>query len=144
MLLAFGLVLVLLGGIVVGMPTTLAPARSAASPPWDLPLRMGTATGVVLGLTSLAAVLGPTLSGLLSPMPVFALVLAAFANHTQGPSAAARLLRGVVIGSFAFAAFFLVVATLLTRLPMGATYLLATLTTLAVNAGALYLGRRML
>lgn len=141
---AFALVSGLLGAIAVAMPTSLAPIPTGTSPRWDLPLRMAAATGVVLGLTSLAPVLGPALSGLLSPIPVFALVLGAFAHHTQGPGAAARLLRGVVIGSFAFATFFLIVGTLLTRLSIGASYLLAGLGALAVNAAALYLGRRRL
>jgi hypothetical protein len=140
----FGLVCLVLGLIARAMPVVRAPVRPIASPPWDLPLRMGVATGVVVGLTSLAAFLGPALSGLLSPIPVFALVLAVFAHRAQGPGPAAQFLRAVVIGSFAFAAFFVVVGTTLTRAGIGATYLMATICALAVNGGVLYLGRRLL
>ncbi len=142
--LTFGLVCLALGAIVVAIPVTVAPVRAVTPPRWDLPARMTVATGVVFSITSLAAWLGSALSGLLSPIPVFALVLAVFAHSSQGPSAAARLLRGVVIGSFAFATFFLVVGTLLTRLGLGATYVLAGLGALAVNGAVLYLGRRLL
>jgi hypothetical protein len=139
---AFAVVAVGLGGIAAVMPATVAPVRRSASPPWDLPLRMAVAAGLVLLLTSVAAWLGPELSGLLSPVPAFALILAAFAHRSLGPGAAAQLLRAVVIGSFAFAAFFVVVGTGLTQLGMAVTYLLAALAALAVNGLALAVVRR--
>ena len=77
-------------------------------------------------------------------MPVFLLVMAVFAQQSQGPEASVRLLRGGVIGSFAFALFFLVVGALLGRLGMAATYALASVTALAVNGAALAMGRRLL
>src|SRR6266566_1815091 len=40
-------------------------------PPWDTPLRMLVATAFVLGLTGAASILGPQLSGLLAPFPMF-------------------------------------------------------------------------
>jgi hypothetical protein len=141
---AFGLVCLLLAGITVAMPQLAAPAGPAGPPWWDLPLRMATATTVVLGLTAVAALLGPRLTGFLSPFPVFALVMGVFTHRVHGPAAAARLLRWVVIGSFAFAAFFLVVGAVLDRLGIGGTYLAATAAALTVNAAALYIGRRVL
>lgn len=114
------------------------------SPAWDLPLRMAVATAVVLLVTAAASHLGPTMSGLLSPVPVFLLVLAVFAQRSQGPEAGIRVLRGGVIGSFAFAVFFLVVGALLGRLGIGATYALASLGALAVNGASLSVGRRLL
>jgi hypothetical protein len=139
---AFAVVSVGLGVIAAAMPRTVAPMSTRASPPWDLPIRMAVAAGLVLLLTGLAAWLGPSLSGLLSPVPAFALILAAFAHRTQGPGAAAQLLRAVVIGSFAFAAFFLVVGTGLTQVGLAATYGLAALASLAVNGLALAVVRR--
>jgi uncharacterized membrane protein (GlpM family) len=104
---------------------------------WDLPLRMVVATAVVLLLTAAARHLGPTLSGLLTPAPVFLLVMAVFAQRTEGAEASIRVLRGGVIGSFAFATFFLVVGALLGRLGLGATYVLASLAVLAINGAVL-------
>ena len=102
----------------------LAPA---VLPGWDLPARMLTATAFVLALTAGASALGPQLSGLLAPFPVFATVLGSFTHHRQGPAAAARLLRGIVLGAPTFITFFVIVELGLTRCPLPATYLAATL-----------------
>jgi hypothetical protein len=104
---------------------------------------MAVATAVVLLLTAAARHLGPTISGLLSPVPVFLLVLAVFAQRSQGPAACVRVLRGGVMGSFAFAVFFLVVGASLGRLGISATYALAALATIAVNGAILWVGRRV-
>jgi uncharacterized membrane protein (GlpM family) len=104
---------------------------------------MAVATAVVLLLTAAARHLGPTISGLLSPVPVFLLVMAVFAQRSQGSDASVRVLRGGVIGSFAFAVFFLVVGTLLGRVGIGATYALASVGALAVNGAILGVGRRL-
>ena len=141
---AFALVCLLLAGIAAAMPRLAAPPGVRAPLRWDLPLRMATATTVVLGLTALASLLGPRLTGFLSPFPVFALVMGVFTHRAQGPAAAARLLRWVVLGSFAFAAFFLAAGLLLERTGIALTYVVATAAALTVNAGALYIGRRVL
>jgi len=57
--------------------------------------------------------LGPRLSGLLLPLPIYATVIAIFTHHTYGAAAAWQVLRGVVVGSFAYALFFLLIATLI-------------------------------
>jgi hypothetical protein len=141
---AFALVCLTLGLVAASLSTTAGAVGGVKSPPWDLPLRMVVAPGVVLLLTAAASHLGPMMSGLLSPVPVFFLVMAVFAQRSQGPEASVRLLRGGVIGSFAFALFFLVVGALLGRLGMGATYAVASLGALAVNGAALVMGRRLL
>jgi hypothetical protein len=98
---------------------------------------MSVAPAIILGVTGAAHWPGPALSGLLSPIPVFALVLGAFTHRADGPEAAVDLLRGVVIGSFSFAAFFLVVGTGIERLGLAPTHVLATVVALVVNALAL-------
>jgi hypothetical protein len=141
---AFALVCITLGLVAASLSTRTGNTGGVKAPPWDLPLRMAAATGVVLLLTSAAGHLGPMMSGLLSPVPVFLLVLAVFAQRSQGPEASIRVLRGGVIGTFAFAVFFLVVGALLGKLGMGATYALASLSALAVNGAVLVIGRRLL
>lgn len=141
---AFALVCVTLGLVAALLPATTTGRSNVKPPAWDLPLRMVVATAVVLLLTAAARHLGPMVSGLLSPVPVFLLVLAVFAQRSQGPDASVRVLRGGVMGSFAFAVFFLVVGALLGRLGIGATYVLASLATLAVNGAILRVGRRFL
>jgi len=117
--------------VVLGVPVLVAP--SVAAPRWDLPVRMATATAMVLLITGTASVLGPKWSGLLSPFPVFACVMAIFSHKNGGSGAAHRLLRGVVLGSFAFASFFIVVGLLVQRLSLVFTYALATGIALSVN-----------
>lgn len=137
----FALVVAVITAVLLVMPRGPSTGRPAPPAAWDLPARMLIAAAFVFGLTSAAASLGPQLSGLLSPFPVFGLVLAAFAHHGQGPSAAARLLRGVVMGSYGFVVFFLVVALAATRLPVAWTFALAGAAALAVNGISLRAAR---
>jgi hypothetical protein len=144
LLAAFALVCVTLVVAAVALPATSRGGAGVPAPPWDLPARMIAATGVVLTLTTAASHLGPTLSGLLSPVPVFLLVLAIFAQRSEGADASIRVMMGGVIGSFAFAVFFLIVGIGLGRLGIAATYALASVSTIAVNGAALSLSRRLL
>jgi hypothetical protein len=122
------------------IPLHSTAGATAGTPRWDIPLRMVIATTFVVTLTAIAAVLGPQLSGLITPFPVFAVVLAVFAHRQQGAQAAIQVLRGLGLSLFGCAAFFLVVGSLLPGLAIGWTYMLATLATLAVNAISLRLG----
>jgi hypothetical protein len=100
---------------------------------WDIPSRMVAATGMVLLITGLASRLGPNWSGLLSPFPVFTSVMGIFAHVVIGPRAAQHLLRGVVMGSFGFAFFFLTVGLSVQQLGLFWVYLLASLAGIGVN-----------
>ncbi len=115
------------------LPTTSGAGGAPAAPRWDVPVRMAVAMALVLVLTATAAVLGPKLSGLLSPFPVFATVLAIFTHRHAGTAAAQQLLRGIVLGSFAFAGFFVVVAAALERWEVSGTYVVACASTLVIN-----------
>jgi len=141
---AFVLVCVALAVVAALLPRTAATSRGVRPPPWDLPLRMAAATGIVLLLTAAAHRLGPSLSGLLSPIPVFLVVLAAFTHRSEGANACVSILRGGVMGSFGFAAFFLVVGSALGRVAVAPAYVLASLTGIVVNGAALVAGRRLL
>ncbi len=129
-----------------GRPGLIRASLAPRPPRWDIPARMVIAAAFVVLLTTFAATLGPQLSGLLSPFPIFVLVLVTFTHHQLGAGAAARLLRGVVLGSLSFAGFFLVAGALLPG--AGAhpaaivpIYLLATLLALALNGLSLRLVR---
>lgn len=120
--------------------------RSAAAlpqrPRWELPARMIVATVLVLGLTALAPYVGPRLSGLFATYPVFAAVLAAFGHHGRGPAAAVQVLRGLLIGLFAFTGFFAVLATTLEQLGIALSFGVATLVALAIQGCSLSLIQR--
>lgn len=134
---ALAVLLAVIAGIVWRVPRQpLATARAA--PRWDIPARIVAATGFVVLLTAVADHLGAQLSGLISPFPVFSVVFAAFTQVQSGSAAASALLRGVVVGSGAYAAFFTVAAAGLPEWGIAPTYLAATTVSLAVS-GATYL-----
>ena len=120
-------------------------SEAAASPRplrWDIPARMVVATVVVLCVTAVAPLVGPRLSGLFATYPVFAAVLAAFSQRGRGARAAVQVLRGLLIGLFAFTGFFVVIASTLERVGIAAAFIVATLVTLVIQAGSLQLMRR--
>lgn len=135
-----------LGALVVAlalMPRA-APARgpAASRPRWDLPARMVLATALVLSLTALAPALGPRLTGLLSTFPVYASILAVFAHVLEGRPAGLAVLRGLLVGLFAFAAFFVVIAASIERAGVAIAFAAALALALAVQAASLRLVRR--
>jgi len=108
-----GLFAVATGALIVGlqlMPARDRVAYGVRAPRWDLPARAVVATGVVLLITTIAPALGPQLSGFVTTYPVYAGVLAVFAHRQHGPAAGQQVLRGLLYGLFAFAAFFLAIA----------------------------------
>ncbi len=113
-------------------------APAASLPRWDIPARMGLATAFVLLLTGLAPALGPRLTGLLAPYPLYAAILAVFAHHLQGPIPAAGVLRGLLFGLFAFAGCFFTLAALLERGGIAVAFSAAIAVALAVQAGSLW------
>ncbi len=123
-------------------PRPITAASAVTQPNWDIPLRMFLATAFVLALTSASDMIGPTWSGLLSPIPIYATLMASFAHVQQGPDGALRVLRGVLLGTFAFATFFLIIGGLVTSLPLGLVYGLAASTAMGINAAVFHLARR--
>lgn len=89
------------------------PRAAVPLPAWDLPARAVVATGFVALVTGIAGAAGPRLAGLITPFPIYALVLTAFAHRALGAPAAVATLRGLVVGLFAFLAFFTVLAAAL-------------------------------
>jgi hypothetical protein len=81
----------------------------------DIATRMVVATTAVLLLTSTATLLGSTLTGLLSPFPLFGAVMMVFSQRLQGGGGGIAAARGLLWGLFGAAFFFLVLATLLPR-----------------------------
>lgn len=125
----------------VGDPAPSAPtARSL--PRWDIPARMIVATSYLMVLTGLAPRIGPHLTGLMSPFPLYAAILAVFAQRLEGPAASVRVVNGLLVGLFGFASFFLVLAGLLPATGIAGAFAAAIITVLMMQAGALWLLRR--
>jgi hypothetical protein len=119
------------------MPRVSSDKLPPVSPSWDLPVRMISATALVLLITGLAQSLGPELTGLLSPFPVYATTLAVFTHRTQDGKQAVRLLRGVIVGSFTFIMFFLVVSLTIVEWGVGLSFLTAIVVSLLTHTASL-------
>jgi hypothetical protein len=103
-------------GVVAGLVVILKlfPAAEAEPvrhplPKWEIPARILAATTVVVAITEAAGVLGPHLSGVLTPFPAYAMTLGVFTHKLDGAKACTVFLRGVVTATFTAAVFFFVV-----------------------------------
>jgi hypothetical protein len=144
-LLVYPIVIAVLALALRLMPRPSASEPALVRPPnWDIPARMLVATTMVVLLTAAAPALGPQLTGLLAPFPIFGSTLAVFAQNFQGPQAAVNVLRGLLHGLFAFASFFVVLAALLERTGLAAAFGAALAAALLVQAGSLWFLRRRL
>jgi hypothetical protein len=82
-------------------------AAYVALPRWAIPMRMLTATLLLLAITASATWLGPVVSGLLAPIPVIAWPLAVFAHVQGGRHELAAIIRGNAIGAVGVVGFYL-------------------------------------
>jgi hypothetical protein len=112
-------------------------------PRWDIPARMVVATAFVVVVTAAAPLLGPHLAGLLAPFPIYATVLATFAHRISGVAPAIGVLRGLLLGLFSFAGFFLMLAELLAGQGIVIAFAAAILVALAIQGLSLAFGRRL-
>jgi len=94
--------------------------------------RMITVALLVFLLTAIAPLLGPVPSGLLAAFPVYTGILAVF-NHLRSSAQATAVLKGVLMGNFSAAVFYVIVSLSLGRLALGVCFLLATLGGVAVQ-----------
>jgi hypothetical protein len=127
--------------LVSGSTPAFAAPRTAE--PADLPLRIVIGTALVVALTQAAPLLGARLSGLLSPFPLYAAILAVFAHRRAGPAAARLVWCGLFFGLFAFLGFFTVLAATLVPLGVGVSFGLAIGTALLIQGATLLLLRRL-
>lgn len=115
--------------------------RSVAVPAWDLPARVLVATSIVLLITTIAPSLGPYGSAVAASFPLFASILAIFAEKNIGHAAAVDVMRGLLAGLFGYMTFFVVIAVALE--PLGfISFVIAAIATLLVQAASLAMLRR--
>jgi hypothetical protein len=88
---------------------------------------------LTLAVTSLAAAIGPAWSGMLAVFPVLAIVLSVFSQRASGPAFAATLLKGMILGLYAFTSFCLVLAALLPLQGVAVSFSSATAVAIAVQ-----------
>lgn len=116
------------------LPDLGEPEGAAPTPPgWDIPVRMGAACALVLILSAASDSLGAHVSGLLAPFPIITAILAGFTHRQAGVARVEPLLRGFLIGYFAYAAFNFTVAVALPDWSTGAAFGAALLATAVVQ-----------
>jgi len=108
----------------------------------EIPLRMFSATALVFLITGLAALLGPQLTGLLTPFPIFTITMAVFTHRTQGGEEAVKLLRGVLVGTLTFILFYLIIATTIVPLGIAFSFLTAIGASFATHLVSLQILKR--
>ena len=101
----------------LALPRPRGAYRRTAPPAWDLPLRMLAAVGLVITVTGLANILGPRLSGALTPLPVATAILLGFTHAQQGGNGAIAFLRAFLPAMWSFVLFCFVLA--LALVPLG-------------------------
>lgn len=136
--LAFGIIIAVVVIVFLLLPRSGGESKELVLPKWDLPLRMILAAVFVYMVTGFAAALGPQLSGLVAPFPVFGLIMSIFTHKQNGSAAALNHFRSYVSASAGFAVFFLIVGSVLPTMGIGLTYTLALVAVILLNGMTLF------
>ena len=108
---------------------------------YELWLRMLTASVMVVTLTGVAKALGPQRSGILTAFPAYTTILAVF-SHQQSAASAMKVMRGVNMGLYTAAVFFLVLSPCLVRMGAVLAFSLALAAALLVQGVSLVFVRK--
>ena len=119
------------------LPSSGSRLAAASHPLWDLPARVLIGTGLVVGITAVAPLLGAHASGVVATFPVYVSILTLFTHRLEGLPGALDVLRGMLVGLFGTAAFLLILTVGLNPLGIGPAFALAMAFTLAIQAVAL-------
>lgn len=119
------------------MPPGVEGSSTVRLPRWDIPARMVITTVLVVLLTKAALVLGPRVSGVLATFPLYAAIMTLFAHRLQGTGPAIGVLRGLLLGLFAFCGFFVVLGLSIAQVGTGLAFALATVAALVIQGGSL-------
>jgi hypothetical protein len=136
---SFVSVLLILAVVIAALPKDQKSGPITTPPRWEITARMLVATLFVLILTESAALLGPRLSGLLTPFPLFASIVGAFTHALQGAPAVRRVLRGVLAGAFAFTLFFFTISGLIEHVGIVGAFALALFGAMLVQGSSLWI-----
>lgn len=115
------------------LPRTHAASKVISITRTDLLLRMAAGAVLTLAVTMLSVSLGAQWSGVLSVFPLLGLILSVSSQRAYGPDFVVRLLRGMVLGRFSFAAFCLCLIWMLPRLNVEIAFLLSSVAAVCVQ-----------
>jgi hypothetical protein len=112
--------------VVVGRPFDDIPVPEAKL--HTVFVRMAFASAMVVGVTLASTELGSQVSGMLTAIPIISAMMAVSTHRAAGGESVRCLVRGAVAGLWGGAAFFVMVASLISGTAPALTYLVATLT----------------
>lgn len=115
-------------------PSTQTVTRAVQHSAVELPLRMLAGATLVFAVTYFSAQLGSRLSGMMAMFPVMASVLAVFSHRNVGKEFAIQLLRGALLGWYAFSIFSFLLAMFITELGVVPAFASAFIAALLVQA----------
>lgn len=118
-------------------PKAMAVKSSVRHSAVELPLRMLAGAILVFAVTYFSERLGSRLSGMMAMFPVMASVLAVFSHRNAGKDFAIQLLRGALLGWYAFAMFSLLLAIFLPGEGIAFAFTVALASALLVQAVSL-------
>jgi hypothetical protein len=136
---AYSLAIAILFIILLVFPKHEEKPQDVKMPKWDIPFRMALVTTFLIGLTYVSKSLGPHLSGLLTPFPIYGTIFAVTTHHFYGHNATISLQKGAIIGLFSFATFFFTVGIFISTLGVGLTFIIAIFAALAIQGAYLLL-----
>jgi hypothetical protein len=123
------------------LPRWSGAPSSSGHPGWDLPARVVVGTALVVALTTIAPVLGPTVSGIVTTFPAYVSVLTVFAFLGDGRVAALGVLRGALIGLPGTAAFYIPIHFFVVSAGVAPAFLLSIAVTSGIGLIALPMAR---
>lgn len=106
-------------------PHVQARTVKVASARSEIAIRMLAGAVLVMSVTYFASTFGAHLSGLFATFPVISTVLAVFSHRQSGHEFAISLLRGIVLGWYAFLAFSFVLGVTLPSFSLAVSFLAA-------------------
>ena len=115
------------------LPRTDAVAKVISITRTDLIMRMLAGAVLTLAVTMLSASLGAQWSGVLTVFPLLGLILSVSSQRAYGPDFVVRLLRGMVLGRFSFAAFCLCLIWMLPRQNAEMAFLISSVVSVSVQ-----------
>jgi hypothetical protein len=138
---SFILVVAALSAMLLSFPRPSENDSISPTRKYELWLRMLTASVMVVTLTGVAKALGPQRSGILTAFPAYTTILAVF-SHQQSSSSAVKVLRGVNMGLYTAAVFFLVLSPCLLHMGAVLAFSLALAAALLVQGVSLVFVRK--
>ncbi len=114
----------------VDVPEKMASGDSTWS---DVIIRIVGAVILIFAVTEYASSLGATLSGLLTPFPIYTSVMVSTIHHRQGVASASQFVRGATLSLFTPAVFWLIVGSTLVTWGTGVSFGLAIVTAFALH-----------